>query len=102
MVGLPVIGFVVVSCSPVCRPTFESAATLLCRAGFPAEMRTLSLGHVMPKIRLDVVISLLDKWWACSAAVAALLITLLCIYILYFFISCLRARLGFKMICFLS
>ena len=25
----------------------------------------------MPQIRLDVVISLLDKWWACSAAVAA-------------------------------
>ena len=48
VVGLPVVGFVVVSRSPVCRLAFESAATLLCRAGFPAEMRTLILGHVMP------------------------------------------------------
>ena len=48
VVGSPVVGFVVASRSPVCRPTFESAATLLCRAGFLVVMRALSLGHVMP------------------------------------------------------
>ena len=48
VVGLPIIGFVVVLRSPVCQPAFKSTATLLCRAGFPAEMRTLSLGHIMP------------------------------------------------------
>ena len=48
VVGLPVVRFVMVSRSPVCRLAFESTATLLCRAGFPARMRTLSLGHVMP------------------------------------------------------
>ena len=47
VVGLPIVGFIVVSRSPVYRPAFESTVTLLCRAGFPAEMRTLSLGHVI-------------------------------------------------------
>ena len=47
VVGLPIIGFVVVSCSPICQPTFESTVTLLGCVGFLAEMCVLSLGHVM-------------------------------------------------------
>ena len=48
VVRLPVVRFIVVSRSPICRPAFESAITLLYRAGFPAEICILSLGHVMP------------------------------------------------------
>jgi hypothetical protein len=48
VVASPPDGFVVVSRFSMCRPTFESAATLLGRAGFPAVMRTLILGHVLP------------------------------------------------------
>ena len=47
VVRLPIVGFIVVSRSPVCRLAFKSAVTLLCRTGFLAEMRALSLGHVM-------------------------------------------------------
>ena len=48
VVRLPVIRFVIVSRSPIYRPTFESTATLLYRAGFPAKIRTLILGHIIP------------------------------------------------------
>ena len=48
VVRLPVIRFVILSRSPVYQLAFESTATLLCRVGFPAKMRVLSLGHVMP------------------------------------------------------
>ena len=72
MVVSPPVRFIIVSRFSIYQPTFKSAVTLLCRTGFPAIIRTLILGHIMPQIRLGVVISLLGKWWACSAAVAAL------------------------------
>jgi len=72
VVGSPPVGFVVVSRFSVWRPPFKSAATLLCRAGSPAVLHALVLGHYAVDL-IGRVISLLSKWWACSAVVAAFL-----------------------------
>jgi len=48
VVGSPPVGFVMVSRFSMRRPPFESAATLLCRAGFPVVLHALILGHNMP------------------------------------------------------
>jgi hypothetical protein len=48
VVASPPIGFVVVSRFSIRRLSFKSAITLLGRAGFPAVMRTLVLGHAVP------------------------------------------------------